>query len=449
MSRLTLQVACIAQLLVVVDLSVVNVALPSIQTDLSMSATAAAWVAMAYALGFAGVLLVGARLADLIGASRALGWGVAVFTLASLIGGMATGPGMLIIARALQGLSAAVVAPATLTLLTRTYPAGPERVRAIAWWTAVGVAGGGIGNVTSGLLTELVSWRAVLLVNLPIGLWLVVALLRLRRHGTEEVSGGRLDLVGAVLATAGFTAVSSALTLAGRPASAPAALWLGGTAAALLVTLVLQQRRSSRPLVPPGLLRGTILLGNVATTLTAMAFQAALWYFLTYRMQDRLGYTALEAGMAFLPLTVSLIAVNSWLTPRLLQRWPAGYPVALGSLLAALGLLGQAVAPDAPFLLAVLAPSVLIGVGGGLVNTPLAILVTTGVSAEHAGAASGLMNTGKQLGGAVGLAAGTAVGAATGSAAAPFVLMAALMAAVAFLGLGQVVLRRPAALPER
>ena len=445
MSRLALQVSCVAQLLVVVDISVVNVALPSIQTDLVMTEAATPWVAMAYALGFAGMLLVGARLADVLGTTRVLTWGVAVFTVASLAGGLAGGAGLLIGARAAQGLAAAVVAPATLTLLTRTYAEGPARVRAIAWWTAVSVAGGGVGNITSGLLTDLVSWRAVLLVNLPVGLWVAVATRRLRRQREEPADSGRLDLTGAVLATAGFTSATYALAMAGQPDAGSVALLAGAVAAALLLTLVLHQRRSTRPLVPPELLRGPVLLGNVATALTAMAFQAALWYFLTYRMQDRLDYTALEAGLAFLPLTAGLIAVNTWLTPRLLRRWSPGLPVAWGAVLAALGLFAQAVAPDAPFLLAVVAPTALIGVGGGLVNTPLAAMVTTGVAPEHAGAASGLMNTGKQFGGAMGLAAGTAVAAATGSDAAPFVLMASLLAVVALLGLRQAVLDRPVA----
>ncbi|HIZ35324.1 MAG TPA: MFS transporter [Candidatus Ruania gallistercoris] len=448
MSRLPLQVSCVAQLLVVVDISVVNVALPSIQAELSMSAAAAPWVSMAYALGFAGVLLVGARLADTIGTTRALSWGAAVFTVASVAGGLAPSGGVLIGARALQGLSAAVVAPATLTLLTHTYPEGRERVRAIAWWTAVSVAGGGIGNITSGLLTDLVSWRAVLLVNLPVGLWVTLAAARLGRQSRERTGRGRFDLTGAAVATAGFSTATYALALVGGPGTIRVAMLAGGIAAGLLLGLVLHQRRSPHPLLPRGLLRGTILLGNLATALTAMAFQAALWYFLTYRMQNDLGYTALEAGLAFLPLTASLIAVNTWVTPRLLRRWPPGYPVALGAALAAMGLFAQGIAPETPFLLAVLAPTVLVGIGGGLVNTPLATIVTTGVAAEHAGAASGLMNTSKQLGGAVGLAAGTAVGVATGSEAAPFALMGVLMLAVAVLGFDLAALRTPAAVRE-
>lgn len=442
-ARPALLVACAAQLLVVVDISVVNVALPSIQAELAMSQRAAPWVAMAYTLGFGGALLVGARLADVLGTARVLAGGVVAFTAASLAGGLAPAAGVLIGARAVQGIAAAVVAPATFTLITRCYPEGPDRVRALAWWTAVSVAGGGVGNISSGLLTDLLSWRAVLLVNVPVGLWVARRAQLFSGADPEPGTSSRLGLTGAVLAIAASSGATLALSFAGRPSAIP----IGALTAACIVALVLQQRRTSVPLVPFALLRSrTILLGNAATVLTAMAFQVALWYFLTFRMQEQLGYTALQAGLAFLPLTATMVIVTMRITPWLVRRWSAGAVVTLGGAVAAVGLALQAQAPEQPFLLAVLLPTVVIGVGGGLVSTPLATIVTTGIAPVHAGAASGLMNTGKQLGGAVGLAVGTVAASALGTDAAAFVLMAALLVLVALLGL-RVVTLAPAAAP--
>ncbi|KOX17379.1 multidrug transporter [Nocardiopsis sp. NRRL B-16309] len=420
--------------MVVLDISVINIALPSIRAELALGSVAATWVALAYGLGFAGVLLVGARLADVLGTARVLAWGIASFTLASAVGGLATEGWMLIGARAAQGLSAAVVSPATFTLLTAAYPEGPARIRAVAVWTAVSLAGGGLGTVTGGVLTDLFSWRAVLLVNLPIGAAVVLGAVALWRWTPDDRRGGRISLAGAVLATGGFTCATYALSVAGTPGSASAFTAAGAASVLLFVLLVLEQRRTPHRLVPAALLRDRLILrGNIATALTAVCFQVGLWYFLTFRIQDQWGYTPLQAGLAFLPLTLSMLAVNTWAAPRLMRRVPARALVCAGAVAAGLGLVWQALADSGPFGLTVLAPSVVIGVGGGLLNTPLATIVTTGVPAEQAGAASGLMNTGKQFGGAVGLAAATAVAAGAGTDTAAFLLMAAALGAVAVL----------------
>ncbi|MCY9783374.1 MFS transporter [Nocardiopsis sp. EMB25] len=431
---LALWVACVAQLLVVLDISVVNVALPSIQADLAMGPTQTTWVALAYGLGFAGALLVGARLADVLGTGRVLSWGLGAFTLAGTVGGLATDGSVLVGARAVQGLCAAVVSPATFTLLTTTNPEGPARTRAVAAWTAVSLAGGGVGNILSGALTELVSWRAVLLVNLPIGLAVLAGAAVLRRRFPDAPGHGRLDLVGAVLATGGFTCATYALSAAGGHASAA---WAGAAALAgvvLFVLLAAQQRRTAHRLVPRGLLRNRLVVrGNVATALTAACFQVGLWYFLTYRMQGPMGFSPMRAGLGFLPLTSALLVVNTWITPRLMARVPSRTLVALGAVSAAAGLAWQAFAVGDAYVLAVLGPSLVVGVGGGLLTTPLATMVTTGVPAEDAGAASGLMNTAKQFGGALGLAAATAATALAGTDGAAFLLMGALVGTVALL----------------
>ncbi|MFI6577972.1 MFS transporter [Nocardiopsis sp. NPDC050513] len=429
---LALWVACVTQLLVVLDISVVNIALPSVQAELAMNPTRASWVALAYGLGFAGALLVGARLADVVGTGRALLWGLAAFTLASTAGGLATEGWVLIGARGAQGLCAAVVSPATLTLLTTTRPEGPVRTRAIAAWTAVSLAGGGAGTVLGGVLTELVSWRAVLLINLPVGVAVLAGAVVLHRRSPSAPGRGRLDLVGASLATGAFTSATYALSAAGGDANLLAAGSAAVASVALFLLLVVQQRRAVHRLVPGRLLRNrSVVWGNLATASTAACFQVGLWYFLTYRMQGPLGLTPIQAGLGFLPLTVTMLVVNTWVAPRLMARVAPRTLAALGAATASLGLVWQAFAAGEAHVLTLLVPGVVIGVGGGLLNTPLATMATTGVPADEAGAASGLMNTAKQFGGALGLAAATAATALTGTDRAAFLLMGGLVGAVA------------------
>lgn len=435
LQRLGLWTSCLAQLIVVLDISVVNVALPSIQADLGLGRVSASWVAMAYSLGFAGLLLVGARLADVVGTARLLAWSVGAFTLASLIGGLATEGWVLIAARAAQGISAAAVSPATFTLLTTTHAEGAERTRAIALWTAVSLTGGGLGNIVGGVLTDFISWRATLLINLPIGVGVAITALVLHRRSTER-HAGRIDLIGAVLATATLTCATYALSVAGERAMGGLPAVVGSAAIALGILLVLQQRRRRHKLVPGNLARDrSIVLGNIATALTGACFQVGLWYFLTYRMQTQFGYSPTQAGLAFLPLTASMLAVNLWLTPRLMQHRAPRSLIVAGVVITVPGLIWLTVLAHGPFALTVLVPTVVVGIGGGLMNTPLATLVTTGVRPEYAGAASGLMNTAKQFGGAIGLAAAITAAAIVGTDRAAFVLMAvALLTVIAAVG---------------
>ncbi|MBB4933522.1 EmrB/QacA subfamily drug resistance transporter [Lipingzhangella halophila] len=423
-----------AQLMVVLDVSVVNVALPSIQTALTLSAALSQWVASAYTLTFAGTLLVGARIADVVGARRALIWGLAGFTAASLVGGIADSGWMLIGARAAQGVGAAVVSPATFTLLTTTYPEGAERTRAVAVWTGVSLVGGGLGNILSGTLTEYLSWRAVLLVNIPIGAAAILGALALALSRVQRPAA-RVDLTGAVLATTGLGCVAYAVSGAGTDSGLPLAPEAALLGVGLLAALVAQQRRSHSPLVPASLLRNrAVVAGNVLTVLAGACFQVPLWYFLTFQMQHGLGYTALQAGMAFLPMTLVTMVFSAWVTPVLMRRVPSADLVAAGAALATAGLVWQWLAVPATYVSTFLGPALVIGVGGGLLNTPLATAVTTGVAPEDAGAASGLMNTSKQFGGAIGLAAFVAFIGTTGDDyRLAFLAMAALTAAVAGL----------------
>ncbi|WP_026917633.1 MFS transporter [Gordonia shandongensis] len=436
LQRLGLWTSCLAQLIVVLDVSVVNVALPSIQSDLGLTTTAASWIALSYSLGFAGLLLVGARLADVVGTARLLAWSLAGFTLASLVGGLASDGWVLIAARAAQGVAAAAASPATFTLLTTTHPEGPSRTRAIAVWTAVSLAGGGLGNIASGLLTDLISWRATLLINLPIGIGVVIAAVLLDRRTTYRRGAGRIDPTGALLATAAFTCAIYTVSVAGDGSWSGVSVAVGSGTVALFALLVLQQRRTSRKFVPSDLARDRlIILGNIATALAGACFQISLWYFLTYRMQTQFGYSAIQAGLAFLPLTAGMIIVNLWFTPRVMKRHTPRALVVAGAAVTVPGLLWLTIVDSGGFTVAVLVPTVTIGIGGGLMNTPLATLVTTGVRPENAGAASGLMNTAKQFGGAVGLAAANAAAALAGTDRAAFVFMSmALLAVIAAAG---------------
>lgn len=400
-----LWVASAAQLMVVLDVSVVNVALPAVGDDLDMADSVLQWVASGYTLAFAGGLLVGGRLADVYGLRRVFAIGLGVFVAASVVGGLAVSGEMLITARAVQGVGAAIVSPATFTMLTRAYPEGPVRTRAVAVWTGVSLVGGGVGNIVSGVFTEVFTWRAVLLINVPIGLVVVVCVLRVLAGREDRDTGDRLDIVEAVLATVGLCAITYGVSEigAGTGWTAGGAIGLGLTA---LARLVAHQRRSMSPIVPVTLLRNRVVAaGNVLTLLTGACFQVPIWIFLTYLMQRSMGYSPVQAGLGFIPLTLVTMVIGVAVTPRLMSRMPARHLIIGGAVFAAAGLVWQAWASHDSYLTAIAGPAIVIGIGGGLMNTPLATAVTSGIDTADAGAASGLMNTSKQFGGALGLAA--------------------------------------------
>jgi EmrB/QacA subfamily drug resistance transporter len=436
-----LALACVAQFMVVLDVSVVNVALPAIQTSLSFTTTDLPWVAGAYSLAFAGFLLPGGRLADLYGSRRVFVAGLALFAVPSLAGGLATAPALLIAARAAQGLGAAVLAPATLTVLTTSFPEGPRRTRALAAWTAVSLAGGAAGNLVGGVLTQSLSWRWILLVNVPIGAIALTLTGRLPGSGRAG-RAARLDLPGAASVTAGLALLAYGVMQAEpRGWDDPVTASVLATAVLLLAAFVLIETRMARdPLIPPRLFRlRAVSAGNAVMLLAGACFQVPMWYFLTLYMQDVLNYTALQTGLGFLPHTLLTMAVGLRVTPWLMKRVDDRALVIAGALLAAAGFLWQSrLTADGDYLSAVLGPAVLVSVGGGLLNTPLTTTVTSGVPGRDAGAASGLMNTAKQVGGALGLAALTA--ATAGHAAGPpplahaygnaFLIMAIMMSAI-------------------
>ncbi|MFF5566589.1 MFS transporter [Streptomyces sp. NPDC012623] len=397
-------IACAGQFLVVLDVSVVNVALPSMRADLGLSATGLQWVLNAYSIAFAGFMLLGGRAADLFGRKRMFLTGLAVFTLASLAGGLAQEGGQLLAARAVQGLGAAVLAPATLTLLTAAVPAGPARNRAIGTWAAVGAGGGAAGGLVGGVLTDLLSWRWVLLINVPVGaLVLAGAAILLTESRTDRVR--RLDLPGAVLVTAGLALAAYGIVQTEvRGWDAPATLLPLAGGVALLALFTLVEARSAVPLMPLGLFRVRAVASANAAMFICGSASFSTWFFMTVYAQNVLGYTPLEAGLALVPSSLSIV-LGAKLAPRMMARTGARGLAVVGALVAACGFGWQSMmTADGTYLSAVLGPGVLMMAGLGMATTPLAALATTGAAPGDAGLVSGLVNTSRTMGGALGLA---------------------------------------------
>jgi len=404
---LILTLACVAQFMVVLDVSIVNVALPAIKLSLGFSQAGLQWVLNAYTLTFAGFLLLGGRAADIFGRRRMFLAGLGLFTLASLLGGFAQDQAMLITARALQGLGGAVLSPATLTILTTTFTEPKARSRAMGLWSAVAGAGGAAGALLGGVLTQELSWRWILFINVPIGLAamaLAFAFLQETRSAAERQP---LDLPGAVLVTGGLTALVYGLV---RSSAVGWASWQTVLALALAVTLLgwfvaHEARVAKAPLVPLRLFAvRTIWTANLVMLLLAGSI-FGMWFFVSLYLQDVLGYSPLRTGFAFLPQTVAII-VGAQLSSRILLRTGPRPLLLIGSASTAIGLfwLGQ-VGAQSTYWSDLFVPSVLITLGLGLSFTPLAFLATARVAPREAGLASGLVNTSRQIGGAVALAA--------------------------------------------
>ncbi|MCW2093264.1 UNVERIFIED_ORG: EmrB/QacA subfamily drug resistance transporter [Rhodococcus erythropolis] len=403
---LALAVMCAAQFMVVLDISVVNVALPSIRDSLGFDASGLAWVVNAYALTFAGFLLLGGRLADLLGRRRIFLIGLAVFSGASLAGGLVNSATLLVVARAIQGLGAAILAPATLTILTATFPEGPRRTRALATWTAVGIAGGTAGNLVGGVLTEYLTWRSTLLINVPIGM--AAVLLTIRYIAADRPSGVRpqLDFAGAVLATGGLGSLAYGIAQAADDgwSAEPAIFGIAIGVSLLIGFVVVEKWVTSSPLIPLNIFRNrAVSIGNVIMLLAGACLNP-MWYFLTLSMQNILGYSPVQTGLAFLPHTIVAIATGVGLTPWMMGRIDGRLLITTGSIVAAAGFWVQAqLDTDSGYVQGILLPAIIFSIGSGILNTPITAAVTSGIPAADAGAASGLMNTTKQIGGALGL----------------------------------------------
>ena len=407
---IVLTIACLAQFMVVLDVSIVNVALPSMQRDLSFSFSSAEWVINAYVLTFAGFLLLGGRAADIVGRRRVYLAGLAVFIIASIGAGFAATGAQLIAVRAIQGLGGAILSPATLTIIVTTFN-GARLPKAIGAWSAVAGAGGAVGGLLGGVLTGYASWRWIFFINVPIGLFAAGAAMLYLRELRNRDAAVKLDVTGAVLITGSLTAVIYAVvhSTSWGWTSHRTLTWLLGGLVGLAIFLVWESKVASHPLVPFRVFRSRSLsLANVTMFLVGGAF-FAMWYFLTFYFQRILGYDAVRAGFAFLPMALAIIA-GAQISSRLINRIGVRPLMVTGSTLATLGFLWLSlIQAHSSYAGHVLAPAVTCAFAMGLLFTPLATAATSGVDRADAGLASGVLNTARQVGGSLALAAlGTA-----------------------------------------
>jgi EmrB/QacA subfamily drug resistance transporter len=406
---LALFVIAAAQLMVVLDTAIVNVALPHMQQALGFSGTGLEWVVNAYALTFGGLMLLGGRAGDLLGRRVMFVTGLAVFTVASLAGGLATSQAWLIAARSVQGAGAAIVAPTALALITTTFTEGKARNRAFGVYAAMSAAGGAIGLIAGGLLTSYVSWRWVLFVNVPIGVVVILAALRSLAESPRQRS--RFDLPGAITGTGGIAALVYGLSEA-----APGGL-IGGShwgdakvvaaltgAVALLAAFAVVELRGRTPLLPAKLLANRSRTGANLVMLCTGAALFGLFFFLTLFMQEVWGYSPVKAGLAYLPMTAA-IGVTSGVGARLIPRvgalpLVAAGTVAFGGALYWLSRLSE----HGSYLHTILGPTLVVGAGLGLLFVPLTIVAMAKVAESESGVAASVRNTAQQAGGSIGLA---------------------------------------------
>ena len=396
---------CAAQFVVVLDASIVNVALPSIQRDLHFSQEDLQWVVNAYVLMFGGFMLLGGRAADLLGRRRVFMFGLVVFSLASLAGGLAGSQGVLIAARAVQGLGAAILAPAALSIIVVTFAEGAERNKALGVWGAVAGSGGAAGVLLGGILTQSLGWQWVLFVNVPIGIAAAALSPMLLRESRREGVERNFDVAGAITSTAGLVLLVYAVVKAiDNGWGSTTTIVLLAAAALFLITFAVVETRARQPLVPFRVFRIGSIAGANVTGLLMGAALFSMFFFISLYMQQILGFDALEAGLAYLPLAGSIVVaagVASQLTNRLGAR-----PVLVGGMvLVAIGLVWfSQVSVGGSYAADVLGPSLLAGWGLGLAFVPVTIASQGGIAERDAGLASGLINTAQQVGGALGLA---------------------------------------------
>jgi EmrB/QacA subfamily drug resistance transporter len=429
----------VAQFMVVLDITIVNVALPSMRSSLGLSANGQQWVINAYTLTFAGFLLLGGRAADLFGRRRVFLSGLAVFTLFSLLGGLAQNGASLIAARAVQGIGGAILAPATLSLITTTFTDPSARRKALGAWSATAASGAATGVLVGGILTDLLDWRWVLFVNVPIGAVLIAASAFVLSESRAEKRPG-LDIAGAVTVTGGLALLVYGIVSTDTRAwtSAATILTLSG-AAVLLGAFVVIESRAAHPLAPLPVfrLRSVSAANGIAVTIGAALF--GMYFFLSLYLQQVNGYGPLKAGAAFLPAGLSTM-LGALTGTRLMAHLGARRQLLLGPLIAAGGLiwLSQVAAGDG-YLVHVFGPLVLSGIGIGLSFVPMTIAATADVPVHEAGLASGLINTTRQIGGAVGLATMATVAAGASSAASgddrAFIISAGVLVVGAMLAL--------------
>jgi EmrB/QacA subfamily drug resistance transporter len=402
---LVLVIVCVAQFMVVLDATIVNVALPSIQHGLHFSASSLQWIVNAYTLVFGGFLLLGGRAADLFGRQLLFIAGVVVFTSASLLNGLATTSQVLIGGRALQGLGAALVSPAALSIVTTTFAEGRERTRALGVWSAIAAGGGAVGLVVGGFLTGALSWRWVFFINLPIGIAAVLLAWRFVPNSRAEERPETVDVAGAVTVTAGLLVLVYDIVKAQQYGwTSGRTLGLAALAVGLLTAFVLIEHRSRAPLIRLGIFRIRSLTASNGAMLFVVSGLFAMFYFASLYVQDVLGYSPLKAGLAFLPVTAGIV-IGAGLSQTAIKVMSARHVPLIGVALAAGGLFLLGRVPTHGIYLSDLLPGLLLmSIGMGLVFVPLTLIATTNIGPEDAGLASGLLNTTQQVGGALGLA---------------------------------------------
>ncbi|MCX4917478.1 MFS transporter [Streptomyces sp. NBC_00687] len=403
---LTVIAAC--QLMVVLDATIVNIALPHIQDALKFSTTDLTWVVSSYTLTFGGLLLLGARAGDILGRRRVFMAGILLFTFASLLGGLAQEPWQLLAARALQGVGGAIASPTSLALITTTFPEGPERNRAFAVFATVSAGGGAIGLLAGGMLTEWLDWRWVLFVNVPIGI--LIAVLAPMYINESERHPGRFDIAGALTSTAGMASLVYGFIRAAEDGWKDS-LTIGSFTAAvvLLVAFAAIETRAKEPITPLRMFADRNRSGTYLIMLSLAAAMFGMFFYIVLFVQNVLGYSPISAGVAFLPVTVA-IAIGAGLSQRFLPvLGPKPFMIA-GSALVTLGLGWLTfISPDDSYLGGVLGPMLLFGFGMGLNFVTLTVTAVAGVAQHEAGAASGLLNVTQQVGGSLGLSILTTV----------------------------------------
>ena len=402
---LVVVLVCVAQFMVVLDATIVNVALPSIQRGLDMSTSGLQWVITMYTLMFGGFILLGGRAGDLIGRKRVFAAGIVLFSMASLLNGLAQSPGTLIAGRGLQGLGGALLAPAVLAIITTTFADGKDRATALAIWSGIAAGGGAVGLLLGGLLTDLTSWRWIFFVNVPVGAALVFATVRYVPESRSQLAHRTFDVPGAATVTGGLLALVFGI-VESNTEGLGSALTVGSLAlgSALLAAFLVIESRSPAPLVRLSIFRLGSLAAADVTILLASAAVFSTFFFVSLYVQQILGYSPLRAGAAFLPFSAGT-ATGAVVARRLVPRIGVRTVPLIGLALAAGGMIVLTQLPvDGRYASDLLTGLLPIGLGLGLTFVPITLAGTRDVSGEDAGLASGLLNTAQQIGGSIGLA---------------------------------------------
>jgi EmrB/QacA subfamily drug resistance transporter len=399
---LALAVISGAQLMIVLDATIVNVAIPTIHHALKFSATNLEWLITAYSLTFGGLLLFGGRTGDLYGKRRMFMIGIAIFAVSSLLGGFATGDVWLIITRGLQGVGGAIAAPTALSLIATNFPEGKERNRAMGVYAAMSGGGGAVGLLLGGILTSYVSWRWIFFVNVPIAA--VVLFLAPRALNESQATSGNLDVPGAITATGGMLALVYGLSNASSHSwgSTSTLVSLIG-AAVLLVAFGFVERSSKEPLMPLSIFKNRNRSASYAMMLLVGIAMFSMFYFLTQYLQNILGYSPIRTGVGFLPMTAGIV-VSAGLVSRFIGKTGIRLPLIVGPVLATLGMFWISRITITSSYMDIIGPLILIALGMGFMFVPLTLIAVSGVKPHEAGLASALLNTMQQVGGALGLA---------------------------------------------